>query len=689
MTSRPTSPRPASSRPSSLGTLPLRTLSLALALALPAMASAQQAAPGDDDQHAGPKDLDAVVITANPLRLTADQLSQPADVLTGSALDEARTATLGETLSELPGVQSSNFGAGVGRPIIRGLDGPRVGVLSSGLGSQDVSTLSQDHATAIEPFLADQLEVLKGPATLLYGSGAIGGVVNVVDGRIAERRLDAPVRGRAELRYESVNRGKTAMGRIDASGANGAMVLHADAVYRDQDDYDTPDGTQANSFVETRTGGVGASLVGDAGFIGVSLSRFDNRYGNPGEPGDDPVTKGAGPGAVVLDMRQDRAELKGGLNGQRWIFDGLRFGVASTQYEHTEFEGDEVGTRFEAEGVEGRVEVTHRKLGAWTGALGLQASDRTFEAIGEEAFVPRTNTRSQGLFWVEHGDFGALQLDAGARIDRVRTDAFGAPRRTFTPLSLAAGALWNFNDQWRLSLNLDRAERAPAEEELYADGPHVATASYEIGDATLREERADNIELGLHYHGARIDAKAALYRTRFDGFIYLDDTGLSTVPDPGEDALPIRVWTQSDGTFTGLEAEVEAVAYDGDAGRFSVRAFGDRVRAELRGGENVPRIAPGRFGVDLHWEADAWRAQLGATRYMRQDDVAPGETPTAGYTLVDAHLAYHWDRDALGFEVFLEGHNLTDATARVHTSYLKDEVVLPGRGLSAGVRIFF
>ena len=668
--------------------LPLRTLTLALAIAMPAFAAAQH--PDDDkERHAGPQDLDAVVVTANPLRLTAEQLSQPVDVLTGSALDEARTATLGETLSELTGVQSSNFGAGVGRPIIRGLDGPRVGVLSGGLSSQDVSTLSQDHATAIEPFLADQLEVLKGPATLLYGSGAIGGVVNVVDGRIAERRLDGTVRGRAELRYDSVNSGKTAMGRIDASGANGALVLHADAVYRDQEDYDTPDGTQANSFVETRTGGVGVSYVGDSGFIGVSLSRFDNRYGNPGEAGDeDPVTKGGGE-KVVLDMLQDRAELKGGLNGDVWIFDGLRFGVANTQYEHTEFEGDEVGTRFEAEGVEGRVEVTHRKLGAWTGAIGFQAGDRTFEAIGEEAFVPRTNTRSQGLFWVEHGDFGALQLDFGARIDRVRTDAVGAPQRSFSPLSLSAGALWNFNDQWRLSLNLDRAERAPAEEELYADGPHVATASYEIGDATLREERADNIELGLHFHGDRVDAKAALFRTRFDGFIFLADTGLSTVPEPGEDPLPIRVWTQSDATFTGIEAEVDATVYDGDAGRFNVRAFGDRVDAELRGGDNVPRLAPGRFGVDLRWEADAWRAQLGATRYMRQDDVAPGETETPGYTLVDAHVAYHWDRDAVGFEVFLEGHNLTDDTARVHTSYLKDVVVLPGRGISAGIRIFF
>jgi iron complex outermembrane receptor protein len=260
-------------------------LTLALTLALPGLAAAQNTA-GKDSRHDDAQDIDRIVVTASPLRQTAEELSQPVEVLNGERLDRTKSATLGETLDKIPGVQTSNFGAGVGRPIIRGLDGPRVGVLSGGLGSQDVSTISQDHATAVEPFLADQIEVLKGPATLLYGSGAIGGVVNVVDGRIAERALDETVSGRAELRYDSVNRGRTAMARVDASGADGALVLHADAVYRDQDDYDTPDGKQLNSFVKTRTGALAASYIGADGFLGVSFSRYDNRYGNPGEPGD-------------------------------------------------------------------------------------------------------------------------------------------------------------------------------------------------------------------------------------------------------------------------------------------------------------------------------------------------------------------------------------------------------------------
>ena len=668
---------------------PRSRLFIALALALPVLASAQDIS-GKDPRHDEAKDLDRVVVTASPLRLTAEELSQPVDVLSGERLDQAKSATLGETLGKLPGVQSSNFGAGVGRPIIRGLDGPRVGVLSGGLSSQDVSTISQDHATSIEPFLADQIEVLKGPATLLYGSGAIGGVINIVDGRIAERTLDETFKGRAELRYDNVNRGRTAMARVDASGADGALVLHADGVYRDQDNYDTPDGEQSNSFVETRTGGLGASYIGADGFIGVSLSRYGNRYGNPGEPGD----PAAGEAGVSLDMLQNRFELKTGINRDVWIFDGLRGSFANTHYEHTEFEGAEVGTVFTNKANEGRLELTHRAFGNWTGAVGFQAGERTFEAIGEEAFVPRTKTRSQGLFWMEHGQWDALQVDLGVRTDRVRSDAAGQPRRTFTPLSLSAGALWRFSDAWRVTVNLDRAERAPAEEELFADGPHLATASYEIGDSTFSEERANQAEFGLHYHGERFEAKASIYATRFDGFIYLAQTGTFTPPEPGEDPLPIRQWSQADASFRGVEAEVTAHLLDNERGKLDLRAFGDHVRGELDSGavgtdKDLPRIAPSRFGLDLNWSTDRWRAALGATRVMRQDDVAADESETAGYTLVDAHFAWHWDTDDYGWEVFVDANNLGDVDARVHTSFLKDNVVLPGRNFGLGVRLFF
>ena len=663
--------------------VPMSPSRLALALAL--VLAAPTAFAGDDPSSGDPQDsrhkpavLDTIKVTASPIATSAEEMTQPADILGGEKLDEAKATTLGETVEKLPGVQSTNFGAGVGRPVIRGMDGARVAVVSGGLGTQDVSTVSQDHGVSIEPFLADQIEVLKGPATLLYGSGAIGGVVNVVDGRIAESPLEDTISGRAETSFDTISSGWAGIGRVDAM-TNDHFVLHADGVFRTQKDYDTPLGVQRNSFVESRTGALGASYVSDAGFAGIAVSRYTSHYGNPGEPGD----AEAGEPGVSLDMQQDRVEAKAGINREFGIFTGARASVAGTQYAHTEFEGNEVGTRFSNDATEARLELTHRAFGAWTGAFGVQGVDRTFEAIGEEAFVPRTRTQSTGLFVMEQGRWKQFQLDLGARIDDIRTSPAGAPARSFQPLSLSAGAAWNFNDAWRLSLNLDRAERAPAEEELFAFGPHVATDSFEIGNPQLRRERADNAELGLQYRGTSVDAKVAAYRTRFDGFIYLTDTGAV------EEDLPVRQWGQADARFRGMEAEVTAHLLDAGPRALDLRVFGDRVRATLADGGNLPRIAPPRIGANLSWDDGALHASLGAVRYLRQDDVATGETPTAGYNLVDAHVSWHWDHGTRGYEVFLDGHNLGDVEARVHTSFLKDRVVLPGRGVTFGIRTFF
>ena len=662
-------------------TFPRAPLFLALALAT----HASLAATGDDPRHTTPAELDEVVVKASPLRQTAEQLNQPVEVLAGEALDAARAATLGETVGKLPGVQTSNFGAGVGRPIIRGLDGARVSTLSGGMATQDVSTISQDHGVAIEPFLADQIEVLKGPGTLLFGSGSIGGVVNVVDGRIAETLPADPFSGRAELRLDSVNDGRTAMARVDLANQDNGLVLHAEGVHRDQDDYETPDGTQLNSFLQTTTGALGASVIGDDGYFGMSVSRFEDTYGNPGEPGD----PDAGEPGVSLDLTQDRIELKGGLQRDFGVFDGLRGGIVRTSYEHTEFEGDDVGTVFLNDATEGRIELTHRALGDWIGALGAQGHTRRFEALGDEAFVPRTRTRAGGLFLVEQAAWDPWQIDLGARIDKVSSDPDGAPKRSFTPVSLSAGALWKFADAWQLNLSLDRAERAPAEEELFANGPHVATAAFEIGDATLEKERALQSELGLHYHGARFDAKAGVYQTRFDHFVFLRDSGDFEGGEVGEQPLPIRLWTQADATFRGFEIEAAAHLVDGDAGELDLRVFVDRVRATLDEGGNVPRIVPARVGAELRWESEAWRTSLGAVRHSRQDDLAEGETATPGYTLLDFDVAWHFDSADVGWEVFAQARNLTDETARVHTSFLKDTVVLPGRNFAVGVRVFF
>ncbi|MFT3756893.1 MAG: TonB-dependent receptor [Pseudoxanthomonas sp.] len=669
----------------------LRPLVLALAVASAAPAFAQHAdTPPGDTRHPQPgdrhvKDMDKVVVTAGALRSSADELSRPAEVLAGERLDENRAASLGETLSSLTGVQSSNFGPGVGRPIVRGMDGPRVAVLSNGLSSQDVSTVSQDHSPAVEPFLADQIEVLKGPSTLLYGSGAIGGVVNVVDGRIAEMPVDG-VNGRAEMRFDTGDKdGNTDLFRLDAG--NGGLSIHADGVYRNAKDYDTPDGPQANTFIDTKSGAIGASLAGDWGFVGLSTSRFQDDYGNPGEPGD----PNAGKRGVWLKMRQDHYELKGGLTDPWGQGSGLRWSFGHTDYTHAEFEGDEIGTIFDKRANEGRIEASFAAANGWKTAIGLQGSDATFAAIGEEAFVPKTHAESLGMFAVAQNAWGPLQAEFGLRGDQVKYVTDIGMALQFHPFSASISGGWRFNERWRLTANLDHAERAPAEEELFADGPHIATLAYEIGGgAGMNKEAANQAELGLQYRNDFVDAKASVYYNRYDDFIYLADTGDTWYFDEEDEELPVRQWSQGDATFHGFEGEATFhLADSATAGAWDLRVFGDSVRAKLKDGGNLPRIVPSRFGTQLRWSGNAWRASLGATRYQKQDRVAEGETPTAGYTLVDAHVAWHIDSGTTAWEVFLDGNNLADQEARVHTSFLKDEVMLPGRNWSFGVRAFF
>lgn len=661
-----------------------RALVLAIATLLPFTAPGQAAPdePGAAGSRRHERELEQIVVTAIPNAEPGAELLRPAAVLGGAELEQRRTNTIGGTVAREAGVQSGTFGPAVGRPIIRGLEGARVQVLQSGVSSLDVSTVSADHAVTIEPFLADQIEILKGPSTLLFGSGAIGGVVNMVDGRIAE----APVEGfggRAELHGNTVNNERAGMVRLDAG--NGAAAMHVDYVRRDGDDFDLPDGSLLNSAIDQKSGAAGAGYASDAGFLGVSFSRYDSLYGIPLGPSNAEPEAGEEAEEIRLDQEQTRVDVRGGIYSPWTWLDKLSFRFADNDYEHVELADGEIGTRFTNDAWEGRIEAVHAGFGGWTGAFGYQASSRDFAAIGAEAFVPPTTTDDWGLFLIERREFEPFELELGARYDSVESETDTGLSSDHSPVSLSAAGLWRFSEAWHASLNLDRAQRAPVAEELYSDGPHEATGSFEIGAADLDQETANQVEMGLHYHQGAIEAKLAAYYNRFNDFIYLAETGLE---DP-EEGLPIRLWSQDDAEFRGVEGELRWRFAENASGDWNLRAIGDLVEGELRDGAKLPRIAPARLGAELNWDRGPWRAALGAIHYFEQDDVAEFEQPTSGFTLVDAHVSYAFAVGATEWEAFLDGTNLGDTEARLHTSLLRDRSPVPGLGVQFGLRAFF
>lgn len=679
----------------------------AIIAAFASTAAAQQHPEQSDD-------LEEIVVTATALDVEALEMIQATTVLTDEELAKRLAGTIGDTLESLPGVQSAFFGPGVGRPIIRGLEGARVGVLENNMSSNDASAVSVDHAVSVEPFLADQVEVLRGPATLLYGSDTIGGVVNVRTNRIPAPS-QTPFSTSFLMQHDTVSDGIFGGARADYSSER--WGFHADAYYRDADDYDIPGfaelepdedeeemerGTLENSAVENRGGAIGTSFFGDGWQIGASLSRYESEYGVPGGHGhhedehddddhdddhddddhdEDEHGEEEEEELVVLDIEQTKFDFQALVTQPMGIIDRSKLLISVNDYAHTEFEGDEVGTVFDVDTFDSRLELNHSPLAGWTGALGFQYTERDFAAIGEEAFVPPSDTTSFAVFLLEERRVDNWRFEFGARFEDQEIESATQPDIDHSLFSLSGGAVWHFNDDTHLTFAASRTERAPSEEELLSDGPHVATATFEVGDPNLSEETAKHLEVGLRRHAGAFQGMVSLYRTDFDDFVYLADTGLE------EDEFPVREWRQQDAEFWGLEAEA-SYRWDTDGmGSFEISAFYDTVDAELDDNTNVPRLAPSRFGAGIDWSNRQWSAGIDVIDYASQNDVAVDEETTDGYTLLGANLTYQFQAGERSvWDVFVRARNLTDEDARNHTSLLRENAPLPGRNFMIGLR---
>lgn len=666
-----------------------------------AAAEAPAGSPPDAPDAVDPVELETIVITADPFARTADELVKPAEILSGEELDRRRGATLGETLEHELGVSSTDFGRGAGRPVIRGQAGPRVLMLENGVASMDASDVSADHDVSIDPAQAEQIEILKGPATLIYGSGASAGVVNVVDGRLPSE-VEEGFKGRVGFGFGSNGDERSASARL-AYGIGGTQ-LRIDGSDLEVDDYEIHgnsavdgSGTRGrlpNSAVDKQSGALSAAQVWDRGSVAASYARFETRYGLPIEE------------TAFIDLEQDRFDADLRLLRPFAHADSLRLRLGNGDYEHTEFEAPgEPGTVFKNRQLDGRLELTHAPLAKWRGVLGLQLRDREFQAIGEEAFVPSTDTRSRGLFLVEERPVSFGRLELGMRVDRdeSRPQDGQLPQQEFTPFTVSGGTLVRLDEHYHLKVNLTRSQRSPVTEELLSFGPHLATASFERGNADLDRETASNLEIGIDRHGDAFGWRLNLYYERIADYIYQRgvDAGLNAdgsgvgqpdgvadkVDEEGrfdpEGELSLLDYVADDARFWGAEAEA-SYAWQFAGTEMQARVYGDLTRGRLDQGGDLPRITPARLGTGLHAHRGAWNATLDLGHSFRQNRISELETTTQAYTLLSADLEYRLPVAGGAASVFLRGRNLLDEEARRHTSFIKDFAPLPGASAILG-----
>ncbi|AIR87869.1 TonB-dependent receptor [Pseudomonas cremoricolorata] len=658
-------------------------------------------------------ELQPQVITANPLG--SAQLAAPSTVLEGDELLQQQHSSLGETLNKQPGVASTWFGPGASRPVIRGLDGDRIRILRNGVGALDASSLSYDHAVPLDPNSVERIEIVRGPAALLYGGNAIGGVVNTFDNRIPSSPIDG-IHGAGELRYGGADTTRSSAGKLEAG--DGTFALHLDANSRQFNDLRIPGyakrsnlrdaddpgrkGRLENSDGRQDGGAIGGSYNWEHGYTGLSYSRYDSNYGSVAEPG------------VRLDMQQDHYAFTSELRDLAGPFTSLKFDAGYTDYQHREIESGEVHTTFKNKGYEARVEARHQPLGPLEGVIGAHLSRNEFSALGEEAFVPHTNTDSLALFLLEQWQATErLNLSFGSRLEHTRVDpdakgnaTFAAADSTssFNALSLSSGAVYQLDPVWALAGNLGYTERAPTFYELYADGAHVATGAYEVGDAGLNKEKALSADVALRFDNGTHKGSVGVFYSHFRNYIGLIGSGNlreGHEHDHGDDdhdddhdhehgEIPEYLYQGVRARFYGIEAQDRWQLADNQYGQFALELSGDYTRAKnLDSGQPLPRIAPLRLNSGLLWSKDRWQARVDVQHAAAQRRTPENESHTAGYTTLGASVGYRFDIGESQWLAFVRGENLTDQTVRYASSILRDVAPAPGRSVEVGLRTSF
>ena len=740
-----------------------------ITLLILAVIASRPALSEDKPTQKDESDIEKLIITASPLGRSVLQSSTPVSILSGEELEKNQSATLGETLKSVPGVNSTYFGPVASSPIIRGLDGPRVKIVQNGMDSSDASRVGPDHIATTEASTATQIEVLRGPSTLLYGSGAIGGVVNVVDNRLPKTRQEG-LSGRASALHDTVSNERTLS--TDLNGGQGDFAWHLDAFNRKTDDYDVPeftldDGdivdTLESSDIDSQGFTVGAGWIGDDVTLSLAYGRLETDYGIPGhaheehEEHDDEEEGHEEEGhdeemeeesAVFARMKQDRFQSVIDWKNLSGWFTEAHWHNAYTEYQHSEIEAGEVGTTFTNDSLESRLWAKHAAVNGWQGVVGLHYTNSDFSAVGEEAFSPSTESISNALFVLEEKTIGDFLWQLGARIEHVSHK----PDNTFftnsevdanfddvsyTASSVSAGFVYQVDDNQSFAVNYARSERAPSSAEIFSNGIHISTSTYEVGagfdlviddtdpddleftlvqsNQVVEKEVSNNLDLTYRIQTEHLHANFSVFYNQIDNYLFQQNTGLEfhdheeehvgeehgdehgdehegeehEGEEHEEEGLPIYVFNQQDAVLYGFEADIDWHLNE----NLRVSAFTDLTRAKLAHSNNentnLPRIPPMRFGTELHWEQGNWHAELGATYYSKQNKIADFETQTDSYTIVSAAFNYYLSLDNTDMTFYLKANNLTNKLARVHSSFLKDDAPLPARSFVLGAKVSF
>jgi iron complex outermembrane receptor protein len=688
-------------------------------LALVATAGMAQAQTAPASSASSSSSLKEVTVTGNPLGAT--DLIAPAASYGGTGLLLRSKTTLGETLDGEPGISSTYFGPNASRPIIRGLDGDRIRILSNGGAMVDASSLSYDHSVTSDPISIERIEVLRGPGALLYGGSAVGGVVNVIDNRIPREALfdeKGGVSGKLNLDMATGNREKGSGALLEAG--NNLYALHVDAFNRETGDINVPVSLNCtkpgsigfanricNSASKVNGGAVGGSLFFDHGYLGASLGTYRSNYGTVAEDN------------VNIGMKSDRLALEGEVRDLGGFFKSVKALYSQTDYTHTEFDTTTPGTVFQNKGNDLRVEARHAQFGNLSGIFGLQAEKSRFSADGTEAFAPYSETTQRGLFAYEEYATSWGKLSFGGRLESVKVASLGNPRlarfvpatRDFNPSSYAFGALWNAAPQWQITSNLAFSERAPKDYELYAFGTHVATNAWETGNANLGKEKSTSLDVGANWKSAANTFSANAYTHYFRNYIallatgntYGQSSGTLNPADANGDGIDdndpdnrVRqefAYTAVRARFTGLELSGNIRLIEG-ASNLDLALRGDMVKAtNLNNGQPLPRIAPMRVGATLKWASGPWSANLGFDHSAAQNRVAPGQRATAAYTLWNTAATYALKMGPVNTVLYARVDNLTNQLAYSATSVLTTTAFprapLPGRSLKVGLQASF